>query len=250
MKTDLVIVTYNSVSYIQRCLEAIRTYTPPGYTIIVVDNGSTDGTLEYLQSFGNIELIENGQNKGYASAVNLGIKNGTSETIVIMNPDVFVTENWLPPLMDTLWKEEQTAIVAPKLINSSNQLVGVGTNWDWTSPYFLCPNEPGILEETRACLAINGACFLLKRHLLDKLGLLDEHYFHYFEETDYCFNAIHCGYNILFCPDSTIYHEYYPNPARDEAIKQYWVQSETHFNRKWSYQGNGIVAKNVQKEGG
>ncbi|MNJ40038.1 N-acetylglucosaminyl-diphospho-decaprenol L-rhamnosyltransferase [compost metagenome] len=245
MKTDLVIVTYNSASYIQQCLEAIRAYTPSDYTIIVVDNGSTDGTIEYLQNYPDIKLIANSQNRGYASAVNLGIKHGLAETIVIMNPDVFVTKNWLPPLIDALWREEQTAIVAPKLINSSNQLVGVGTNWDWTSPYFLCPNEPGILEETRACLAINGACFLLKRNLLEKLGLLDEHYFHYFEETDYCFNAIHCGYNILFCPESTIYHEYYPNPERDKAIRQYWVQSEAHFNRKWSYQGNGIVAKNA-----
>lgn len=244
MKTDLVIVTYNSASYIQRCLQAIRTYTTSDHTIIVVDNGSTDGTIEYLQSCPDIQLIENEQNKGFASAVNLGIMNGSSETIVIMNPDVFVTENWLPPLIDVLWNDERTAIVAPKLINSANQLVGVGTSWDWTSPYFLCPNEPGILEETRACLAINGACFLLKRNLLEILGLMDEQYFHYFEETDYCFNAIYCGYNILFCPDSTIYHEYYPNPERDEAIRQYWVHSEARFNRKWSYQGNGIVAKN------
>lgn len=244
MKTDLVIVTYNSASYIQKCIEAIRSYTPPDYTIIVVDNGSTDATMAYLQTCSDILLIENDGNKGYASAVNLGIMSGTSETIVVMNPDVFVTSGWLPPLMNVLWSDEKTAIAAPKLINSANQLVGVGTNFDWSSPYFLCPNEPGILEETRACLAINGACFLLKRHLLEKLGLLDEQYFHYFEETDYCFNVIHLGYNILFCPESTIYHEYFPNPERDEAIKQYWEQSEARFNRKWSYQGNGIVAKN------
>ncbi|WP_055108241.1 glycosyltransferase family 2 protein [Paenibacillus ihumii] len=245
MKTDLVIVTYNSASYIQRCIQAIHAHTPSDYTIIVVDNGSSDGTIEYVRGFPEIKLIENEQNKGFAGAVNLGIRNGSSETVVIMNPDVFVTRNWLPPLIDALWRDEQTAVVAPKLINEANQLVGVGTNWDWTLPYFLCPNEPGILEETRACLAINGACFLLKRHLLEKLGLLDEQYFHYFEETDYCFNAIYHGYKILFCPDSTIYHEYYPNPERDEAIRQYWAHSEARFNSKWSYQGNGIVAKNA-----
>ncbi|MNJ56040.1 hypothetical protein D3C77_515690 [compost metagenome] len=160
-----------------------------------------------------------------------------------MNPDVFVTSGWLPPLLEALWEDEKTAIAAPKLINSANQLVGVGTDWDWKSPYFLCPDEPGLLEETRACLAINGACFLLKRHLLEKIGLLDEHYFHYFEETDYCFNANYSGYNVLFCPKSKIYHEYFPNPQRDEAIRQYWVQSEAYFNSKWSYPGNGVIIK-------
>ncbi|WP_342439232.1 glycosyltransferase family 2 protein [Paenibacillus sp. FSL L8-0436] len=245
MGTDLVIVTFNSVSTIKRCLDAIQKHTPFPYRIIIVDNGSTDGTLEYVRSRNEVTLIENGYNKGYSSAVNRGIMSGNSETVVVMNPDVFVTSGWLSPLHELLWSDQKNAVVAPKLINSNNQLVGVGTNWDWTSPYFMCLNEPGLLEETRACLAINGACFLLKRNLLEKLGLLDEHYFHYFEETDYCFNANYSGFRVLFCPASTIYHEYFPNPERDQAIRQYWEQSEAIFNAKWSYPGNGIVSKNL-----
>lgn len=245
MGTDLVIVTFNSASTIGRCLNCIQAHTPSPYTIIVVDNGSTDGTIEYVRNRNHVVLIENGDNKGYASAVNRGMLSGTSETIVVMNPDVFVTSGWLSPLHNLLWEEEKNAVVAPKLINSHNQLVGVGTNWDWSAPYFMSPNEPGLLQETRTCLAINGACFLLKRPLLDTLGLLDEQYFHYFEETDYCFNVNYSGYRVLFCPDSTLYHEYFPNQERSQAISQYWGQSEAIFNAKWSYPGNGIVSKNL-----
>lgn len=244
MQTDLVIVTYNSTSVIQRCLDAIQQHTDVPHTIIVVDNGSSDGTVEYVKSRTDIVLIENGRNLGYASAVNRGILSGTSETIVVMNPDVFVTSGWLQPLQALLWSEERNAVVAPKLINSMNQLVGVGTNWDWSAPYFMCPNDPSLLQETRACLAINGACFLLKRKLLDTLGLLDEGYFYYFEETDYCFNVNHAGYKVLFCPASTIVHEYFPNPEREQAVAKYWTQSEALFNSKWSYPGNGIISKN------
>ncbi|MBB6734527.1 glycosyltransferase family 2 protein [Cohnella zeiphila] len=244
MNTDLVIVTFNAAAYIEKCLDAIEEHTPPNATMIVVDNGSADRTVEILRSRSNIKLIEMGYNAGYAKAVNCGMLAGASDTIVIMNPDVFVTSGWLPPLHDTLWSDEKNAIVAPKLINSSNQLVGVGTDWDWTSPYFMCEHEANLLTEKRACLAINGACFLLKRKLLDAIGMLDEGYFHYFEETDYCFNANFCGYRVIFCPASVLVHEYYPNPDRDNAVRRYWEQSEALFNRKWSYRGNGVIEKN------
>ncbi|MCM3270691.1 glycosyltransferase family 2 protein [Paenibacillus elgii] len=240
---DLIIVTYNSANCIRGCIEAIQAYTPVPYTIFIVDNGSTDGTIEYVQGLHEVRLIENGQNFGYAYAANRGMASGTSATIAIMNPDVCVTSGWLHPLYELLWSNEKHAIVAPKMINSANQLVGVGTNWDWTAPYFMYPNDPDVLQDTRACLAINGACFIIKRKLLGVLGFLDEYYFHYFEETDYCFQANYSGYTVLYCPASVVYHEYYPNPERDKAIHQYWEQSEAHFNSKWGYLGYGKIIR-------
>lgn len=235
MNTDLIIVTYNSAPYIEKCIDAIDTHTPSSYQIIVVDNGSTDDTVNLLKKLPHVELIENDINAGYARAVNRGIRQGTSETIAVMNPDVFVTDGWLTPLHELLWSDEKNAIVAPKLINSANQLVGVGTNWDWSAPYFMLPNKPGLLEEVRECMAINGACFLLKRQLLDTIGLLDEQYFHYFEETDYCFNANYCGYRVLFCPASTVIHEYYPNR---KGIRQF---INTGYKARQSSTANGAT---------
>lgn len=243
---DIIIVTYNSERYIKDCVESIMKFTDSPKTIYVTDNGSMDGTIPYLRSQQEIRIIENEENLGYAKAVNQAIRLGSGENIAIMNPDTMVTEGWLKPLLECLDSDPRIGIVSPKMINKNNQLVGVGANWDWTAPHLMQINVPGLLEENRDCLAINGACFLIKRDNLDVLGLLDEHYFFYFEETDYCFNANHLGFRVVFCPQSVIYHDYVLTASRREAVKQYWKESEAYFNSKWAcdYE-NKIIYKKI-----
>jgi len=232
---DIVVVTHNSMKVIEDCLNALIRHTPDPKKIIVVDNGSTDQTRGYLSSRSDIVRIFSQSNEGYAKAVNKGISAGNGDFIAVLNDDTAVTEGWLAPLLDCFRRDGKVAIAAPKLINKKNLLVGVGTNWDWKMPHFMQRNAPGILEEERDCLAINGACFCLKRSLLPTLGLLDENYFFYFEETDYCLNANYLGYRVVYCGKSLVYHDFNMNSARKAAISKYWKESSKYFNKKWGY---------------
>jgi GT2 family glycosyltransferase len=243
---DIVVITYNSIGVIENCLNSIMKHTFLPKRVIVVDNGSTDQTAPYLSSRTDIIPILGKENLGYAKAVNKGISSGNGEFIVILNDDTEVTSGWLKPLIDCL-QDSKVAIVAPKLINHSGHLVGVGTDWDWKLPYFMQPNRQGILEGERDCLSINGACFLIKRSLLPIIGLLDENYFFYFEETDYCLNANYLGYRVVFCGKSTIYHDYKLDSVRRAAISANWKQSEMYFNKKWGYNSSTRTVRKSDK---
>ncbi|WP_409345581.1 glycosyltransferase family 2 protein [Paenibacillus sp. MBLB4367] len=235
MHVDFVIVTYHSEAVIGPCLESIFRYTPDPKTVFVIDNGSEDGTLREASSFPNAIILANGENAGYAKAANRGIRAGSGDVIAVMNADTKVTEGWLEPLLDCLLGDEKVALVGPKMINRHNQLVSTGTDWNWTMPSFMEQNRQGLLEETRDCMVINGACFLMKRELTGRLGLMDENYFFYFEETDYCFQALHNGYRVVYCPQSLIYHEYENNtPLRSDMISKHWNDSRDYFDRKWA----------------
>lgn len=232
---DIVVIAYNSIGNIEACLDSIFQHTPFPKRVVVVDNGSTDQTCGYVSARQDVELLANSTNEGYAKAVNRGIRSGSHEYIVILNDDTRVTEGWLEPILDCFGRDAKVGIVAPKLINYNGRLVGVGTDWNWKMPHFMQPDAPGILAEERDCLAINGACFVIKRSLLPKLGLLDENYPFYFEETDYCFNANYLGYRVVFCGNSKVYHDFTMSDTRKSAVSTYWSDSSKYFNQKWSY---------------
>jgi GT2 family glycosyltransferase len=233
--TDLVIVTYQSEAVIGPCLESIFRYTPEPISVFVVDNGSGDGTLRAAADFKEAVIIANGENLGYAKAANMGIRAGSGDAIAVMNADTKVTEGWLEPLLDCLFSHAKVALAGPKMVNRHNQLVSTGTDWNWKAPHFMELHRPGLLEEQRDCMVINGACFLMKRGLIPQLGLMDENYFFYFEETDYCFNAIHNGYRVVYCPQSLIYHAYESNTQlRSDMIGKHWNDSRDYFDRKWA----------------
>lgn len=244
---DIIVITHNSVNVIDDCLASIFEHTPYPKNVIVVDNGSTDQTCPYLNTRSDIILIASKKNDGYAKAINKGISSGDGEFIIVLNDDTQVTAGWLEPLLDCFQRDNKVAIVAPKLINKEGRLVGVGTDWNWKMPHFMQPNAPGILEDERDCLSINGACFSIKRSLLPILGLLDENYFFYFEETDYCLNANYLDFRVVYCGKSMVYHDYKMDSVRKAAISAYWSESSKYFNKKWGYNANTRkVSKNEQ----
>ena len=119
--TSIIILTRNNLEYTKMCLESIRRYTPEPHEIIVVDNGSTDGTIEYLEAQEDVKLIKNGLNLGFALGNNLGLREARGEYIVILNNDTVVTEGWLTKLINSAQSNPQVGIVGPR----SNYVVGV-----------------------------------------------------------------------------------------------------------------------------
>lgn len=237
-EVDIVIINFNAKRYLEQCLNSIKCFTPvTDCRIWVVDNASTDGSQNLIKSKHWVYGIFNTRNMGYAKACNQGIRQGNGKYIFLFNNDIKVTVGWLPPLIKTLGSSPQIAVVGPRLVNPMGFLVGVGVMGTNAHPVLRGWGEPDNPESYRIpceCLSVCGACFGIKRELIPSLGLFDEHYFHYFEETDYCFNARYHGYKVIYCPDSKVIHQVNGSCRNYKILNRYFEEGKQYFQKKWS----------------
>jgi GT2 family glycosyltransferase len=236
---DIVIVNYNTKKYLQDCLQSIKNFSGPfdKYRVWVVDNGSSDGSMEMINrcyAYG----IFNKKNLGYGSACNKGIKAGAGKYIFLLNSDTMVTAGWLTPLIKILENSSKVAVVGPRLVNPEGLLVGVGvvgTNANPVIRGWKEPNEANRYNDTLEVLSVCGACMGIKRQNISELGLFDENYFHYFEETDYCYNARYHDYKVIYCPDSTVIHRVFGSCGDFQQLNKYFQNGEKYFQKKWRF---------------
>lgn len=237
---DIVIVNFNTRKYLKECLDSIRVNSGPykDYRVWVVDNGSTDDSHHEIKARSWVTGIMNRSNRGYGSACNQGIKAGSGGSIFLLNSDVTVTPGWLNPLIATLASAPEIAVVGPRLVNPEGLLVGtgvVGTNARPVIRGWGEPDEPGRYNQTIECLSICGACMGIKRDLLSVLGFFDDKYFHYFEETDYCYNARYHGYKVIYHPESKVIHHVQGSCRNFRKLNKYFRTSENYFKNKWKF---------------
>ncbi|HBF36341.1 MAG TPA: glycosyltransferase family 2 protein [Firmicutes bacterium] len=237
-QTDIIIVNYNTKEYLADCLQSIDSFSgnTGNYQVWVVDNASTDGSADLIQKYGKfVSGIYNPENRGYGRACNQGISAGVGDHIFFLNSDTLVTAGWLPPLIKAL-NSSEVAVVGPRLINPEGLLVGVGVVGTNAHPFIRGwnePNEPACYNQSIQVLSVGGACMGIKRELIPKLGLFDEHYFHYFEETDYCYNARFHGYQVIYCPESTVIHRVNGSCQDFQRLRIYYREGEKYFQKKW-----------------
>lgn len=239
--TDLIIVNYNSRRDLERCIKSIKDYTLTPHHIIVVDNNSTDGSREFLEREESITSIFLSANKGYASAANRGIKEGDGEFIFIMNPDIIVTEKWLEPLVRSFKNNPKAGVVGPKLLTPEGLNAGAGVVGTVSNHHirgFLQRHNPHQFTEEEECLSISGACYGIRRSLLPKIGLFDESFFLYFEETDYSLRAKKHGYQVIFCPLSLVYHDLRWEKRDHKTLSKRFNRSRGIFEKKWLPKNN------------
>jgi len=222
---SIIIVSWNCKDYLRRCLESISKF-PPGcsYDIILIDNASSDGTVEMVQtSFPGIKLIINDSNRGFAAANNVALKHFISQFYLLLNPDTEVYDNSIQSLIDIAKRNTEVWGIGPAIINGdgSPQRTGVRfpNNWNiFSESLFLDKlfphsklfgrhrqlyHNPNIERELDY---VKGSCILLHNEAIKKIGFLDEDYFMYFEETDWCYRVRKAGKCILYSPLATIKH--------------------------------------------
>jgi GT2 family glycosyltransferase/2-polyprenyl-3-methyl-5-hydroxy-6-metoxy-1,4-benzoquinol methylase/tetratricopeptide (TPR) repeat protein len=206
--TSIIILTWNQLPYTQMCLESIRKHTHQPYELIMVDNGSTDGTADWLRGQSDIQLIANAENLGFAKGVNQGLAAAGGENILLLNNDTVVTPGWLQRLLEGLYSEAEVGMVGPvsNVVSGPQQisvpyqsLAGLeGFAWDWGRA------QRGRRDEYDRLV---GFCLLIKRGVLKKIGELDERFgLGNFEDDDLCMRARQAGYKLLICRDSFIHH--------------------------------------------
>ncbi|ACJ17352.1 glycosyltransferase [Thermococcus onnurineus NA1] len=208
-KASVIIVTYNHKKYMGDCLTSVLANDP--LEVIVVDNGSTDKTPEFIEeNFPEVKVIRSPRNLGYGGGNNLGVRHAKGEYVVILNPDTKVGENWLEELVRPLSKSRRL-ITTPKIllydgsaINTVGNIVHF-TGLTFTRGYLEPPekyNKPEYLS------GISGACFAMRRDEYLELGGFDENFLAYNEDGEFSWRAHAKGFKILYVPTSVVYHDY------------------------------------------
>lgn len=210
--TSIIIVTHNQLAYTRQCVDSIRLRTDEPYELVFVDNGSTDGTPEYLRSLGDVTVVVNDTNRGFPAAVNQGLQAARGNHLLLLNNDTVVTTGWLRRLLDALHADPQLGLVGPVSNNvSGEQCIEAGygqlnelDGWAWDRQRSAqCGEPPAIVPTDR----LVGFCLLIKRRVLDEIGLLDERFgIGCFEDDDFCRRALAAGWGCAIVPTAFVHH--------------------------------------------
>ncbi|MHB1629585.1 MAG: glycosyltransferase family 2 protein [Bacilli bacterium] len=237
---DIVVVSYNTRDILLACLNSLREHTPEDHRLVVVDNGSRDDSVEAVRALDweHLRIIANSENRGYAKACNQGILAGSSPFVILLNSDIVVTQGWLSPLLQCMQGDPRIAVVGPKLVDRRGRITGagiVGTNGNHWPRGYMEQDQPGKFDQQEDCISVCGAAYLIRRDLVPELGLFDENYAFYFEETDYSFQARSKGYRVVYCPQSTICHLSGQSNRNHQQLRALFEESERYFRAKWRH---------------
>jgi GT2 family glycosyltransferase len=262
------IVSYNSQDYLKDCLSSLVTYSPRvSYEIIIVDNNSTDGSIEMIRSAHpeiNLEVVET--HEGYTRAMNRAMRQARGMFLIQLNPDTLVKPGAWDTLIDFLSNRSEVGICTPKVLNRDESLQkqcrrSAAGPWD-TFCYIsglsrLFPNNRHLagylmtyMDEDiiHPCEAVSGSCMMIRREVVNQIGYLDEAFFAYQEDSDYCFRARLAGFQVYYMPLAQIVHYggqggSLVNARRSiyEWHRSYWIYYQKHFKARELFFINWLV---------
>ncbi|WP_248927682.1 glycosyltransferase family 2 protein [Paenibacillus hamazuiensis] len=241
-KASIIIPNRNGLSYLQQCIASIVRHTDVPYEIIVVDNGSKDGSVEYcLKERRKVRLVSVPFNRGFPGACNLGLKLASGDAMLLLNNDVIVTPNWLSNLMRCLYSSRETGIVGPTT-NYASGRQRVDSPYGSPELAAQAPNIPDA-GKWQTVPRLVGFCFLIKRELMETIGLLDEQFAPgHFEDDDYCFRARLAGFQLKIAGDTFVYHHGSASFGQEsEQVKSLIRRNYDKFVAKWGFDPHSLI---------
>jgi GT2 family glycosyltransferase len=237
---SLIIVSFNACTDLERCLGSLRG-APPAATheIIVVDNGSTDGSADAARRWPDVRVIEAGANLGFARANNLGIRGSIGANILLLNSDTVVPPRAIDGLLAELVRHPDVAVVGPRLVDGAGHAElsfgrMIGPLNELRQKRLAQSGTVDALTRRRQDPDwVSGACLLVRRIDAEAVGGLDERYFMYTEDVDFCAAIRARGRRILFTPDVEIVHLRGRSAASaPTATREHYRRSQIAFYEK------------------
>lgn len=230
MNLSIIIVTWNTALITKECVESINKYFKD-LEIIVVDNGSTDNTVELLSKYQNVIVVKNGSNLGFSKANNIGLKYATKDYLLFLNSDMKLIDKSLEKMYFYLVKNANIGVIGPKLLNPDltpqasvfpRQNIGnaikefyLGVKNSY-SKYLPDGNDP------QKVWSISGGCLMTKKTFFESIGSWNEKYFFYFEDMDLCRKVNKVGKDVFYYPLSQIIHHHGASGTKLTSFENQW----------------------------
>lgn len=235
---SIIIPVWNKVELTRQCLVALGPATEDvSFELIVVDNHSTDGTPEFLASLGgDVRIITNDDNLGFAKACNQGAAAATGEYLVFLNNDTIPLAGWLSALVEEVRTHSDVAVVGSKLLyeDGTVQHAGVAIDRHNLTPYHIYNGFAGdhpAVNKRRELNAVTAACLLIRRSVFTEIGGFDEGFINGFEDVDLCLKVRDKQGRIIYQPHSVLYHLESQTPGR----KQHDQSNANRLHQRWGH---------------
>ncbi len=218
-RVAIVVLNYNGRDYLERFLPSALGVTYPNFRVVVADNGSSDGSVDFLkESYPEVEVLDLVENHGFAGGYNLALQQVEAEYYVLLNSDVEVTPGWLEPIIELMERDKTVAACQPKIKDHGQkdyfEYAGAAGGWIDSLGYpfcrgrlfSVCERDNGQYDTTQEIFWASGAAMVVRARLFLAIGGFDEDYFAHYEEIDLCWRLKRAGYKIMARPRSVVYH--------------------------------------------
>ena len=262
-KVTIIILNWNGKEDTIECLESLKHITYPNYEILLVDNGSTDGSVEcFRERYPVMEIIENGENLGFAEGNNVGIRRAMddgADYVLLLNNDTVVDPEFLGELVKVAEGDEEIGVVGPKIYyyDEPNKIHygGGKINWWIGRPYHCLINtidSDNFINDAEDVDFVTGCCMLLNVQINNDI-FFDEKYFAYFEDADLCVRLQRSGYKLVYNPNSKIWHKISRSSGLQSEFYNYhfgrnrilFMKKHAHFMYKIIFYPYQVVFKGL-----
>ena len=203
-KVSVIIVNYNGKIFLERCLESLRKVNYENFEIIVVDNNSTDGSVELVtKNYPSIILLKLNSNKGFAEPNNIGSKIATGKYLLFLNNDTIVTPSFISEMVSVIENDNKIAICQSLLLKPDQSIDSSG---DFIDHLGVVYNSTKKTDDIREISSARGASMLVRKNIFDILEGFDEKFYVSFEDVDLGWRAWMIGYKVVLTPTSIVYH--------------------------------------------
>jgi GT2 family glycosyltransferase len=209
---SIVIVNFNGIRFLKDCIQSLITQTYKNLEIIIVDNSSSDNSVEYLRSsYPGIVIIENYANLGFAGGVNTGIRNSQGSFIVTLNNDTLADCHFIERLFVEIIGDDHIGMCAAKMLFPDGRINSTGicvsrSGAAWDRGMFEVDN--GQYDSREEIFGPCAGAAIYRRNMLNEIGLFDEDFFLYMEDVDLAFRARLSGWKCIFVPEAVVYHHH------------------------------------------
>lgn len=224
-RASLIVLNWNGRELLARCLPSVVGQDYPHFETLLVDNGSTDGSLEWVASaYPQVRLLPQGRNLGFAGGMNAGLRESAasqSELVACLNNDVILRPDWLRRLAEAMMADERIGVAGCKLLYPEGNLIqhaGGILHYPSALPDHFGFRQPdtGQFEQIKDVDYVTGAALAVRREMLDQIGGFDEGFYPiYYEETDLCFRARAAGWRVVYIPQAVATHLESSTTVRD-----------------------------------
>lgn len=227
---SIIIPNYNGKHFLDECLRSLQDQTFNNFEIILVDDGSSDDSIEFVKSrFPKVKIIINKKNLGFSKTCNRGIKSAKGKYIILLNNDTGVDKKWLEKLVSAAEENSSIGMCASKILSLKNpsliDSVGVNICLDGMSRgRGRLEEDKGQYSEIEEILLPSGCAALYRKEMLDEIGFFDEDFFAYCEDTDLGLRGRLAGWKAILVPDAVVRHYYSGTAGGYSPLKAFLVE--------------------------